>query len=210
MNNTARSLTDSHSLSKCLLSILGLCFLICKVEIIVIACVLWDRHSEHSFIHQFSSVLLLSSAWLFATPWTGAHQASLSFTISWNLLKLMPIESVIPANHLILCHPLLLPSIFPSMRVFPMSWLFTSGGQGIKSLSFSISPSSEYSGLISFRIDWFDLLGVQGTCKSLLQSTVQKHQFFGTQPSLWSNFHIHTWLLEKPQLWPNGPLSAKW
>ena len=106
---------------------------------------------------------------LFVTPWTAARQASLSITNSQSLLKLMPIESVIPSNHLVLCHPLLLlPSIFPSIRVFsnesvritwPKYWSF----------SFSISPSNEYSGLISFRMDWFDLLAVQGTLKSLLQ-----------------------------------------
>ena len=105
---------------------------------------------------------------LFATPWTAARQASLSFTNSRNLLKLMPIESVMPSNHFILCHPLLLPSIFPSTRVFshesalcirwPKYW--------------SISPSNEYSGLISFRIDWFDLLAVQGTLKSCYILTV--------------------------------------
>ena len=100
-----------------------------------------------------------------------------------------------PSNHLVLCCPILfLLSIFPSIRVF-------SNGSALQirywSFSFSISPSNEYSGLISFRIDWFDLLAVQGTLKSLLLTTVQKHQFFGAQPSLWSNSHIHTWLLEK-------------
>ena len=95
------------------------------------------------------------------TPWTAAFQVSLSF-VSWSLLKLMSIESVMPSNHLILCLPLLLlPSIFHSIRSFPMSQLFTSGGQSIR--SFSISPSNEYSGLISFTINWFDLLAVQGT-----------------------------------------------
>ena len=99
-------------------------------------------------------------------PWTAAHQASLSFTISWNLLKLMSIESMIPSNHLILCHPLLLlSSIFPSIRVFSNS---ASGWPKYWNFSFSISPSSDYSGLISFRIDWFDLLAVQGTPKSRL------------------------------------------
>ena len=120
--------------------------------------------------YMFSSVQLLSHVRLFATPWTAAHQASLSMVNSQSLLKLMSIESVMPSNHLILCHPLLLlPSIFPNIRVFsnesalcirwPKSWSF----------SFSISPSNEYSGLISFRIDWFDLLAAQGTLKSLLQ-----------------------------------------
>ena len=129
----------------------------------------------------------------FATSWTAAHQAFLSFTITQSFLKLMSIELVMPSNHLILCWPLLLlPSIFPSIRVFssesvlhirwPKYWCF----------SFSISPSNEYSGLISFRIDWFDLLAIQGALESLLQHHIQKHQFFDTQPSLWSNFHIHT------------------
>ena len=105
------------------------------------------------------SVQSLSRVQFFATPWTAAHQASLSCTISQSLLKLMSIELVMPSNHLILCHPLLLPpSIFPSIRVFPMSQLFTSGGQKYWSFSISISPSNEYSGLISFKINWFDLL----------------------------------------------------
>ena len=119
---------------------------------------------------QTRVVQSLSCVQLFATPWTAAHQASLSVTNSQILLKLMTIESVMPSNHLILCHPLLLPpSVFPSIRVFsnesvlhimwPKNWSFI----------FNISPSNEYSGLISFRIDWFDLLAVQGTPKSLLQ-----------------------------------------
>ena len=136
--------------------------------------------------------MLFSYTQLFVTPWAATHQASLSFTISWSLLKLMCIESVIPSNHFILCCPLLLlPSIFPSIRVssnesalhirWPKYWSF----------SFSISPSNEYSGLLSFRIDWFDLLAVQETLRSLLQHH-KKHQFFGAQPSLWSTSHIHT------------------
>ena len=112
---------------------------------------------------QFSSVQSLSCVQLFATPWTAAHQASLSITSSQSLLKFMSNESVMPSNHLILCCPLLLlPSIFPSIRVFirwPKYWSF----------SFSISPSNKYSGLISFRMDWLDLLAVQGTLKNLLQ-----------------------------------------
>ena len=103
-------------------------------------------------------------------PWTAACQASLSFTISWSLLKLMSIESVMLSNDLILCHPLLLlPLIFPSMRVFSNELVLHIRWPKYWSLSFSISPSNEYSGLISFRIDWFDLLAVQGTDKSLLQ-----------------------------------------
>ena len=106
-------------------------------------------------------VLLLSHVCLLVTPWTAARQASLSFTISRSLLKLMSIVSVMPSNHLILCHPLFLPSIFPSISV-------SSQYQGLF-FSFSISPSNEYSRLISFRNDWFDLLVVQGALKSLLQ-----------------------------------------
>ena len=106
----------------------------------------------------------------FATPWTAARQASLSITNSQSLLKLMPIESVMISNHLVLCRPLLLlPSIFPSIRVFSNESVFHIMGPKYWSFSFSISPSSEYSGLISFRIDWLDLLAVQGTLKSLLQ-----------------------------------------
>ena len=126
---------------------------------------------------------MLSCVRFFATPWTAACQASLSITNSWSLLKFMSIESVMPFNHLILCRPfLLLPSIFPSNRTgsFPMSQFFASGDQSIgASASASILPMN-IQGLISFRIDWFDLLEVQATLKSLSKTTVQKHQFFGT------------------------------
>ena len=111
--------------------------------------------------------LSLCCVWLFATPWTTALQASLSFTISWSLLKLMFNELVMPSNYLILCRLLLLPSIFPSIRVFPNEVALYIRQPKYWSFSFSISPSYEYSGLISFRIDWFDLLAVQGTLKSL-------------------------------------------
>ena len=133
---------------------------------------------------QNSSVQSLSRVQLFVTPWTAAHQASLSITSSWSLLKLMSIESVMPSSHLILCRPLLLlPSIFPSIRVFsnesalhirwPKDWHF----------SYNISSPSEYSGLISFRMDWLDLLAVQGTLKSLLQhhsskASILRHSTF--------------------------------
>ena len=139
---------------------------------------------------QFSSVQSLSRVWLFVTPWIVARQASLSITNSWSLLKFMSVELVMPSNHLILCHPLLLPSsVIPSIRVFsnesglhirwPKYWSF----------SFSISPSHEYSGLISFRMDWLDLLAVQGTLKSLLQhhsskaSILRRSPFFIVQVS---------------------------
>ena len=119
---------------------------------------------------SFSSVQLLSRVQLFVTPWSAACQASLSITNSWSLLKLMYIESVMPSNHLILCRPLLLlPSIFPSIRVFSKESVLCIRWPKYWSFSSSISPSNEYSGLISFRMDWLDLLAVQGTLKSLLQ-----------------------------------------
>ena len=130
------------------------------------------------------TVQSLSCVQLFVTPWTAAYQASLSITNSQSLLKLMSIELVMPSNHLILCHPLLLlPSIFPSIRVFsnesalPISW------PKYRSFSFNISPSNEHPGLISFRMDWLDLLAVQGTLKSLLQhhsskASILRHSAF--------------------------------
>ena len=119
---------------------------------------------------QFSSVQSLSRAWLFVTPWIAARQASLSITNSRSLLKFMPIESMMPSNHLFLCHPLLLPpSIFPSIRIFSNESVLHIRWPKYWSFSFSISPSNEYSGLISFRVDWFYLLAVQGTLKSPLQ-----------------------------------------
>ena len=118
----------------------------------------------------FSSVQSLSHVQLFATPWTTACQASLSITNSWSLLKLMSIESVMPSNYLILCRPLLLPpSICPSIRVFSNESVLHIRWPKYWSFSFSISPSNEYSGLISFRMDWLVLLAVQRTLKSLLQ-----------------------------------------
>ena len=134
--------------------------------------------------NQFSSVQLLSRVRLFAAPWTVACQASLSITNSQSLLKLMSIESVMPSNPFILCCRLLPPSIFPSIRVFCSESALHIRWPKYSSFSFSINPSNEYPGLISFRIDWFYLLAVQGTLKSLLQHPVQKHQFFGPQLSL--------------------------
>ena len=133
--------------------------------------------------------------------WTAAHQASLSFTISQSLLKLMSIELMMSSNHLILCHPLiLLPSVFSGIRVFSNELALHIQWPKYWSFSFSNSPSNEYSGLISFRIDWFDLLAVQGTLKSLIQHHSLKASIFGAQPSFWSNSYICTWLLEKPEL----------
>ena len=134
---------------------------------------------------QFSSVQSLSRVRLFATPWTEACQASLSITNSWSLPKLMSITLVMPSNHLILCHPLLLlPSIFPSIRVFSSESVLCIRWPKYWSFPFSICPSNEYSGLVSFRIDWFDLPEVQGTLKNLFQhhsskaSILQHSAFF--------------------------------
>ena len=150
-----------------MLSQSGKAFINCLQCMKLRAEMMWLNNTSYNI---FSPVQSLSHAWLFVTPWTAACRASLSITNSQSSLKLMPIESVMPSNHLILCCPLLLlPSLFPSIRVFssesalfikwPKDWSF----------SFSISPSNEYSSLISFRVDWFDILAVQGTLKSLLQ-----------------------------------------
>ena len=121
-----------------------------------------------TLVSQLSSVQSFSRVQLFATPWTAAHQASLSITNTRSLLKLMSIKSVMPSNHLILCHPLLLlPSIFPSIMVFSNESALRIRWPKYWSFSFNISPSNEHSGLISFRVDWLDLLAVQGTLKSL-------------------------------------------
>ena len=139
---------------------------------------------------MFSSVQLLSRVQLFATPWTAAHQTSLLITKSRSLLKLMSIASVMPSNHLILCCPLLPPpSIFPSIRVFSNESALCIRWPKYWSFSFNISPSNEYSGLISFRMDWLDLLAVQGSLKSLLQhhsskaSILRRSAFFMVQLS---------------------------
>ena len=138
--------------------------------------------------HLLSSVRLLSHIWLLVTPWTAAHQASLSITNSWSLL--LSIKSVMASNHLILCHPLLLlPSIFPSIKVFSSESALHIRGPKYWSFSFNMSPSNAYSELISFRIDWLDLLAVQGTLKSLLQHHSSKASI------LWCS--IQTQLLEK-------------
>ena len=145
-----------------------------------------------------SKIQLLSCVWLFVTTWTAACQASLSITNFQSLLKLMSIELVMPSNHLI-CGPLLLlPSIFPSIRVLQMNQLFTSGGQSI--------GVSAWASVLPMNIqDWFPLgltglisLQSKGLSRVFSNTTVQKRQFFSAQPSLWSNFHIHTSLLENP------------
>ena len=124
-----------------------------------------------SFLWLFSSIQISQAVMSdFGTPWTAARQASLSITNSWSFLKLMSMQSVMPSNHLILCHPLLLsPSIFPSIRFFSNESVLCIRWPKYWSFSFSISPSSEYSGLIAFRMYWLDFLAVQGTLKSLLQ-----------------------------------------
>ena len=147
----------------------------------------------------FSSVQSLSRVRLFATPWIAARQASLSITSSQSSPRLISIESGMPSSHLILCRPLLLlPQIPPSIRVFSNESTLHMRWPKYWSFSFSIIPSKEIPGLISCRVDWLDLLAVQGTLKSLPNTTVQKHQFFGAQPSSQSNSHIHTWPQEKP------------
>ena len=146
-----------------------------------------------TLINSVVVVQLLSHVQLFATPWTAACQASLSFTISWGLLKLMSIESVMLSNHLILCHPLLiLPSIFPSIRVISNESFLPIRWPKYWSFSLSISPSNEYLGLISFRMDWLISLLSKGLSRVFCNTTVQKHQFFDAQLSLRSNSHIHT------------------
>ena len=145
-----------------------------------------------------SSVQSLSHVRLFATPWTAAHQASLSIINSRSLLKLMSIESVMPSNHCILCHPLLLGSVFPSIRVFFNDSVLCIRWSKYWSFSFSISPSNEYSGLISFRMDQLDLLTGQRTLKSLLQHHSSKASILWHSVFFMSISHIHTWLLEKP------------
>ena len=140
---------------------------------------------------QFSSVT--QSFLTLCNPMNHSMPGSLSITNAWSLLKLMSIESVMPSIHLTLCHPLLLlPSIFPSIRVFSNESALRIGWPKFWSFSFSISPFNEYSGLMSFRMDWLDLLAVQGTLKSPLQHHSSKHQFFGTHLSSQSNSHIHT------------------
>ena len=146
-----------------------------------------------------------------ATPWTATRQVSLSFIISQSLFKFMSFELVMPSNHLALCRPLLLlPSVFPSWRYFPVNRLFASGGQSIgASVSASVLPVNIQ--------DWFPL-GLTGLIslqskrlsRVFCSTTIWKHQFFSTQLSLWANSHIHTWLLEKPWIWLCRPLWTKW
>ena len=142
-------------------------------------------HFQHVAFSCYSLVSQsLSCIQLFATPWTAARQASLTITNSRSLLKFMPIESVMPSNHLIFCRLLLLPSVFPGIRAFSEESALCIRWSKDCSFSFSISPSNEYSGLISFRMDWLDHLQSKGLSRVFSNTTVQKHQFFGTQLSL--------------------------
>ena len=154
-------------------------------------------------------VLWLSRVQLFVTPWTAACQASLSFSISLSLNKLMPIESAMPSSYLILTPFSSCPQSLPASGSFPMSWLFTSGGQNIgASASASVIPMN-IQGWFPIGLTGLISLLSKGLSSVFSNTTVWKHQFFSTQPSLWSNSHIHTWLLEKPQLWLYGPLLTK-
>ena len=158
--------------------------------------------TEKQFTMMISSVQSLSRVWLFGTPWTAARQASLSITNSQSLPKPVSIESVMPSNHFILCHPhLLLPSIFPSIRVFSNESFLRIRWPEYWSFSFSISPSNEHSGLISFRMDWLDLLAVQRTLKSLLQHHSSKASIF-QHSALYSP--ILTWIHDH---WKNHSLD---
>ena len=139
-------------------------------------------------LNQFMSVQSLTCVWLFAAPWTAACQTALSITNSWSLLKLMSIESVMPFNHLILCHSLLLPSVFPSIRVFSNESVLRIRWPKYWSFSFNISPSNEYSGLISLGLTGLISLKSKGFSRVSSSTIVWKHQFFSTQLSLLSNF----------------------
>ena len=161
----------------------------------------WSRDPgiNQSMCTHFSSVQPLSHVQLFATPWNAACQASLSITNSRSLLNLMSFELVMPSNHLILCCPLLfLPSILPSIRLFSNESALHIRWPKYWSFSFSNSPSNEYSGLMSFRMESWISLPSKGLSRVFSNTTVQRHQFFCAQPSLCSNSHIHTWLVEKP------------
>ena len=162
----------------------------------------WEQPKYQSGKDQFSSVQFshsLSPVRLFATPWTAAGQSSLSITNSQSLLKHMYIELVMPSNHLILCHPLLLPpSIFSSIRVFSNESALRVRWPKYWSFSFNISPTNEYSGLISCRMDWLDLLAVQGTLKSLFQHHSSKASILRHSAFFIVQLSHHTLLLEKP------------
>ena len=173
----------------------------------------WPNSNSVDLITGFPGGVVVQSpshVQLFVTPWTTAHQASLCFTIFRNLLKLMSIDLVMTSNHLILCHSLLLPSIFPSIKVLSNESAIHISWPKYWSFSFSVSLSNEYSGLISFKIDWFDLLAIQRALKSLLQYHTLKVSIFQCSAFFYSPTltSIHDYW--KKQLWLYGRLSAKW
>ena len=151
------------------------------------------RNQKYLLVNQFSSVQSLSHVWLFVTPWTAAHQASLSITNSWSLLKLISIESVMPSNHLIICH--LLSSClqsFPASGSFPVSQFFASGCQSIGALASASVLPMDIQGWFPLGLTNLIALQSKGLSRIFSNTTVQKHQFFGAQLSLWSSSHIHT------------------
>ena len=154
---------------------------------------IWGNSVNHVVIQWLSHV------WLFVTPWTAAHSASLPFTISQSLLKLTSIESVIPSNLSSSATPFCscLQS-FPESRSVPMSWPFTTGDQSIGASALASALPMNIKGWFPFRMTWLISLLSKGLSRVFSSTSVQKHQFFGTQPSLWSKSHTHTWLLEKP------------
>ena len=174
----------------------------CIAALLVIMCTqskcLWTKQQKMYYDFHTIEFCCFCSVTKTVTPWTVECQASLSCTISQSLLKFVSVESVMPSSHLILCRPLLLPPIPPSIRVFSNESTLCMRWPKYWSFSFSIIPANEHPGLISFRMDWLDLLEVQGTLKSLLQHHSSKASFFCTQPSTQSNSHIRTRLLEKP------------
>ena len=170
-----------------------------NAEYIYVCNLTYNLYKWFGITDQFSSVQSLSRVRLIATPWIAARQASLSITNSWSWLRLMPIDSVMPSSHLILCCPLLLlPPVPPSIRVFSNESTLRMRWPKYWSFSFSISPSNEHQEMISFRIDWLDLLASKGLSRVFSNTIVQKHQFFSTQLSSQSNSQVHTWPLEKP------------
>ena len=163
---------------------------------------------KNKTVYKFCLVQSLSYVWLFVTPWTVARQTSLSIN-SWSLLKLKSSKSKMPSSHLALCHPLLLPSILPSIRVFSSESTLRMRWPRYWSFSFSISPSNEHPDCSPLGCTGWISLQSKGLSRVFSNTTVHKHQFFGPQLSSQSNSHIHTWPLEKPQPCLDGPLLAK-
>ena len=172
-----------------------------SIETISLSHLLSWRKCSFSFFHKmalFSCYSVPKMGLTLRLPWMEACQASLSFTVSQSLLKLISIESVMPSNHLILCCLLVLPSIFPSIRIFSKESVLPIRWPEYWSFSFSTSPSDEYLGLISLGLTGLISLQSKGLLRVFSNTTVRKHPFLSAQPSLWSNSHIYTWLLEKP------------